>query len=76
MAKGFRVGDTAYIVENGLRISAVTIVSYAPPLYTIRFPNGLAHSRVRASRLYPTKEAARYTIRDRIASSKLTRYWK
>ena len=58
----FEVGDKAYILENNIRVTKVTIVDRVADMYTVRFPNG-GGTRLRHSRLYRTEKEAQGHIR-------------
>ena len=58
---GLEAGNTAYIIENGFRVSECRIVSSDARTCVIRFPKG-GGCRVRTSRLFPTKESAEAAI--------------
>lgn len=47
----------AYFIENGLKVTKVTITQYSGGFYTIRFPNGGA-MRVRENRLFNSINSA------------------
>lgn len=54
----FENGTTAYIIENNRIIREVTVVKRSGELYIVRFLNGYGGIRIRANRLFPSKEAA------------------
>lgn len=59
----FRENDTAYIVENGIRVTQVRITKVSGGLYTVTPGEGKA-MRLREGRLYETaEEAERHTYR-------------
>ena len=54
-------GDTAFIVENKLRVATCTIVTVEKDSCVIRFEKG-GGCRLRKERLYPTKELAEAAV--------------
>ena len=54
-------GDTAFIVENKLRVIRCTLVSVEADSCVIRFEKG-GGCRLRKNRLYPTKELAEAAV--------------
>lgn len=52
----FRVGETCYFVENGLRIVEATIIAIESDFYVIRY--GIGGIRLRGTRLYKSPEEA------------------
>ena len=58
----YKSGDTAYIVENGLYIHGVKILKVAGGFATLVFTDRDCGTRLRESRLFPTKEAAEATL--------------
>ena len=58
----FKSGDIAYIVENGLYIREVKIRTISGGFATLVFTDREGGTRLRESRLFPTKEAAEATL--------------
>ena len=56
----FGFGDTAYFIENGVRVTPVMVLDRMEDVYTIRINNRYLH--VRHTRLYTTKEEAEKNI--------------
>ncbi len=54
-------GDTAFIVENKMRVTRCTVVSVEADSCVIRFEKG-GGCRLRKKRLYPTKELAEAAV--------------
>ena len=52
----FNAGDTAYIIENGIRVKPVKILSRIGDMYTVRVGRGAIC--VRYTRLFATAEEA------------------
>ena len=61
MAAKYSAGETVYLIENGVKIKEAEILKVAGGFCTIRFADG-AGTRVRESRLYPTKEEAEHEL--------------
>lgn len=59
----FKKGDTAYLIENHMRIRQVEIVAVSGGFFTVRFcDTKSAAIRVRDSRLFKTEEDASKTL--------------
>ncbi len=56
-------GDTVYLISNGHIIEEATVVMNMAGFVTIRFTERSGGTRVRESRLYPTKEKAEAAIK-------------
>ena len=56
-------GDIAYIVENNRTIREVKIVKEGAGLYTIRFNDGNGGTKLKAHRLFKTKEEAAASLK-------------
>lgn len=53
-----RKGDTAWIIENGCKITQVEIIKITGNLYTIRIAGQNKGLCLPSHRIYPTREAA------------------
>ena len=58
----YKSGDIAYIVENGLYIHEVKILKVASRFATLVFTDREGGNRLRESRLFPTREAAKAAL--------------
>ena len=67
----YKSGDIAYIVENGLYIHEVKILKVAGGFATLVFTDREGGTRLRESRLFPTKEAAEVALPKKKASPRL-----
>ena len=67
--KSIQVNDTVYLVESCRRVREAVVRGRSGGLYTIRFADTGGGIRVRADRLYPTREAAKATLRQRKAEA-------
>lgn len=56
----FGFGDTAYIVENHLRVRRVMVLDRIGDMYTVMIGSGAI--RIRHTRLYETKEEAEKNV--------------
>ena len=65
MAVVYKPGDTAFIITNGRVVQEVQIISRIQDLYTVRFADYPALTRLRATRLYPTYEKAEEALPER-----------
>ncbi len=63
MAQKYQVGDTAYIVESNRFIREVKITKHIAGSYIIKFVDSGGGIRVHESRLFPTEEDAKHSIR-------------
>ena len=63
MVQKYQVGDIAYIVESNRFIREVKITKYIAGSYIIKFVDSGGGIRVHESRLFPTEEDARNTIK-------------
>ena len=55
----FKKGDTAYLIENQIRITPVKVIAVSGGFCTVRFcDSGSSAIRVRESRLFKTEEEA------------------
>lgn len=63
-------GDRAYIVESNLYIREVEVIKAAGGFYTIKFVDHGGGIKVRESRLYPSKEAAKASLLKKEAPKK------
>ena len=71
MLMKYKSGDIAYIVENGLYIHEVKILKVAGGFATLVFTDREGGTRLRESRLFPTKEAAEVALPKKKASPRL-----
>lgn len=62
MKNQYKPGDIAYIVESALVVREVQIHNISGSFYALRFTDTNGGSKVRESRLFPTKEAAEATL--------------
>jgi hypothetical protein len=73
----FNAGDTAYIIENGIRVKPVKILSRIGDMYTVRIGRGAIC--VRHTRLFATAVEAEKTMagaaRKRSGNSSPYDYW-
>ena len=72
------VGQTVYLIESCRRVREVLVRSRSGGLYTVRFTDTGGGIRLRADRLYPTREAAQAVLRQRKAarqSKPIPGYW-
>lgn len=59
----FKKGDTAYLIENHMRIRQVEIVAVSGGFFTVRFCDSVSSAtRVRGSRLFKTEEDASQSL--------------
>lgn len=63
MRRKFAPGDTAYLVVSNCTVCKVTILNVFDGMYTVRFSDRHAGTRVKEHRLFPTEEAAKASIR-------------
>ena len=56
----FNTGDTAYIIENGIRVTPVKVMNRIGDMYTVRIGRGAIC--VRRSRLFATAKEAEKTM--------------
>ena len=56
--KSIGIGRTVYLVESCRRVREAVVRGRSGPLYTVRFTDTGGGVRLRADRLYPTREAA------------------
>ena len=56
----FGFGDTAYILENHIKVTPVMVLDRTGDMYTVRIRGGAM--RVRHSRLYSTREEAEKNV--------------
>ena len=64
MASRFKVGDTAWLVENNRFIREVQVIRLTADFYVIQFKDNGGAIRVRGNRLYVTEEEARRSVGD------------
>ena len=62
-----RVGQTVYLVESCRTVREAVVRCRSGGLYTVRFTDSGGGIRVRADRLYPTREAATAGLRQQKA---------
>lgn len=62
MAQKFQVGDIAYLVENNRNVSEGRIIRVCGDLFTFQFRSGKGGTKVKAHRLFATKESALASI--------------
>ncbi len=60
---GFKQGDTVFIVESNRFIREAEVRSYSGGLYLIKFKDNGGGIKVKAHRLYASKEEAEASIR-------------
>ncbi len=65
MKSKYNPGDKAFIVESSRFIREVTIVKIAGGLATLRFADANGGVKLRESRLFPTKEEAENSIKNK-----------
>ena len=65
--KSIEVGQTVYLVESCRRVREAVVRLRGGGLYTVRFTDTPGGIRVRADRLYPTREAAQADLRQKKA---------
>lgn len=58
----FESGATAYIIESNRIIREVNVVKRSGEFYIVKFLNGSGGIRIRASRLFASKDAAEDSI--------------
>lgn len=63
------LNQTVYLVESCRRVREVRVWGRSGPLYTVRFADTGGGIRVRRDRLYPTREAAQASLRQREAEN-------
>ena len=63
MTQKYQIGDTAYIVESNRFIREVKITKYIAGSYIIKFVDSGGGIRVHESRLFPSEEGAKNSIR-------------
>ena len=63
MTQKYQIGDTAYIVESNRFIREVKITKHIAGSYIIKFVDSGGGIRVHESRLFPSEDEAKNSIR-------------
>lgn len=69
----FNTGAEAYIVENGLKVRPVKVISVSGGLYTLKFRDGPGATRLKEGRLYRTEKDAQSSIKTKIPETRRLR---